>query len=173
MKAIQPISKVLVSLVLALMLMLGAGTAAYAADNPALWKHQVKGDFNAVLASLKAGLEAKQFQITAEENMSKGLENNKKTFGEAKWNTIGFQNITVVHFCSMVFNHEVYNLNMDWAILCPFKAVVYNMKAKPDQITILTIRPTYLMAQDPHKKGKEVGKKIEDRIVTAIKESVN
>jgi len=171
MKAIQPVSRILVSLALALMF--GAGTTAYAADNPALWKHQVKGDFNAVLAGLKAGLEAKQFQITGEEHMSKGLENNKKTFGEDKWNTIGFQNVTVVHFCSMVFNHEVYNLNMDWAILCPFKAVVYNMKAKPEQITILTTRPTYLMAKDAHKKAKEVGKKIEERIVSAIKESVN
>ena len=118
MKTVQPRSKVLVSLALALT-MLGAGTAAYAADNPALWKHQVKGDFNTVLASLKSGLEARQFQITGEENMSKGLENNKKIFGEDKWNTIGFENITVVHFCSLVFNHEVYNLNMDWAIPVP------------------------------------------------------
>ena len=172
MKTVQPRSKVLVSLALALT-MLGAGTASYAAGNPALWKHQVKGDFNTVLASLKSGLEARQIQITGEENMSKGLENNKKIFGEDKWNTIGFQNVTVVHFCSMVFNHEVYNLNMDWAILCPFKAVVYNMKAKPDQINILTTRPTYLMANDPHKKAKEVAKKIEGRIVSAIKESVH
>ena len=144
---------------------------SYSAGNPALWKHQVKGDFNTVLTNLKAGLEA-QFQITGEENMSKGLENNKNIWGENKWNTIGFQNITVVHFCSMVFNHEVYNLNMDWAVLCPFKAVVYNMKAKPDQITIQMIRPTYLVAKDPHKKAREVGKKIEDKIVTAIKEAV-
>lgn len=171
MKTIQPVFRKIASLTLALIL--GTGTTAYAADNPALWKHQVKGDFNAVLASLKAGLESKQFQITGEEHMSKGLENNRKTFGEDKWNTIGFQNVTVVHFCSMVFNHEVYNLNMDWAILCPFKAVVYNMKAKPDQITILTTRPTYLLAKDPHKKAREVGKKIEERIITAIKEAVN
>ena len=171
MKTIQPVFRKIASLTLALML--GTGTTAYAADNPALWKHQVKGDFNAVLASLKAGLESKQFQITGEEHMSKGLENNRKTFGEDKWNTIGFQNVTVVHFCSMVFNHEVYNLNMDWAILCPFKAVVYNMKAKPDQITILTTRPSYLMAKDAHKKAQEVGKKIEERIVSAIKDSTN
>ncbi len=144
---------------------------SYSAENPALWKHQVKGDFNTVLSRLKTGLEA-QFQITSEENMSKGLENNKNIWGENKWNTIGFQNITVVHFCSMVFNHEVYNLNMDWAVLCPFKAVVYNMKAKPDQITIQMIRPTYLVAKDTHKKAKEVGKKIEDKIVTTIKEAV-
>lgn len=150
----------------------GLSAPGYAAENPALWKYQVKGDFNAVLTDLKAGLEAKQFQITAEENMSKGLENNKKIWGENKWNTIGFQNVTVVHFCSLVFNHEVYNINMDWATLCPFKAVVYNMKAKPDQITILMTRPTYLLARDKHPKAKEVSKKIEDRIVTSIKEAV-
>ena len=167
MKTLQSLSNVLVALALAL----GAATAAYAEDNPALWKHQVKGDFKTVLADLKAGLEARQFQITGEENMSKGLENNKKVFGEDKWNTIGFQNVTVVHFCSMVFNQEVYNLNMDLAILCPFKAVVYNMKAKPDQITILTTRPSYLVTKGTDKKAKEVGKKIEERIVTAIKES--
>lgn len=150
----------------------GLSAPGHAAENPALWRYQVKGDFKTVLAGLKAGLEARQFQITGEENMSKGLENNKMVFGEDKWNTIGFQNVTVVHFCSMMFNQEVCNLNMDLAILCPFKAVVYNMKAKPDQITILTTRPTYLVAKGPHKKAREVGKKIEERIVTAIKESV-
>ncbi len=150
----------------------GLSAPGHAAENPALWKYQVKGDFKTVLAGLKVGLEAEQFQITGEENMSKGLENNKKVFGEDKWNTIGFQNVTVVHFCSIVFNQEVYNLSMDLAILCPFKAVVYNMKAKPDQITILTTRPTYLVAKSTDKKAMEVGKKIEDRIVTAIKESV-
>ena len=144
----------------------------YSAENSALWKHRVKGDFNTVLTNLKAGLEAKQFQITAEENMSKGLENNKKVFGENKWNSIGFQNVTVVHFCSLVFNHEVYNINMDYAVLCPFKAVVYNMKVKPDQITIQMTRPTYLVAQYQHPKAKEIGKKIEDKIVAAIKEAV-
>ncbi len=169
MKIVQPICSVLVSLAL----MLGAGTAACAADNPAVWKYEVKGDFNTVLANLKSGLEARQFQITGEENMSKGLEKNKKVFGEDKWNTIGFKDVSVVHFCSLVFNQEVYNINVEWAILCPFKAVVYNMQAKPEQITILTTRPTYLMAKDPHKKAKEVGKKIEDRIVSAIKESVH
>ncbi len=80
MKATHPVFQFLAGLALALML--GAGTAAYAADNPALWKYQVKGDFNTVLASLKTDLEAKQFQITGEENMSKGLENNKKVLGE-------------------------------------------------------------------------------------------
>lgn len=170
MKARLSLTPFLLSLALALAL--ASGTAVQAADNPALWKYQVKGDFNAVLASLKSGLEAKQFQITAEENMSKGLENNKAIFGKDKWNTIGFKNVTVVHFCSMVFNQEVYNLNMDLAILCPFKAVVYNMKAKPDQITIMTIRPSYLVEKDPFKKSAEVGKKIEERIIATIKESV-
>lgn len=145
---------------------------SFSAENSALWKYQVKGDFNTVLTQLKSGLEAHQFQITGEENLSKGLENNKNIWGENKWNTIGFQNVTAVHFCSLVFNQEVYNVNMDWAVLCPFKAVVYNMKAKPGQITIQMTRPTYLMAQDPHPKAKEVGKKIEDRIVAAIKEAV-
>lgn len=168
MKTVQSLFNVLVVLGLAL----GPASTTYAADNPALWKHQVKGNFTTVLADLKTGLEARQFQITGEENMSKGLENNKKVFGENKWNTIGFQNVTVVHFCSIAFNQEVYNLSMDLTILCPFKAVVYNMKAKPDQITILTTRPTYLVAKDPHKKAGEVGKKIEDRIIAAIKESV-
>jgi len=159
-------------LTLAIISFAGLSAPGYAAGNPALWKHQVKGDFNTVLADLKSGLEAKQFQITGEENMSKGLENNKKVFGEDKWNTIGFQNVTVVHFCSMVHNQKMYNLSMDLAILCPYKAVVYNMKAKPDQITILTTRLGYLVAKDPNKKAREHGKEMEDHIVAAIKESV-
>lgn len=143
---------------------------AQARDNPAFWKHEVKGDYATVLAGVKSSLEASQFMITGEENLSKGLENNKAVFGEDKWNTIGFQNATAVHFCSLVFNHEVFNLNMEWSVLCPFKAVVYNMKREPNKITILMVRPTYLLKQDPHRKAGAIGKKIEDRIVAAIKE---
>lgn len=141
-----------------------------AADNPALWKHEVKGDFAKVLAGVKAGLEEKQFQILSEENLSRGLENNAAVFGEDKWNTIGFQNATSVSFCSLTFNQQVFNLNMDWAILCPFKIVLYNMKKNPERVTILLTRPTWILAKDSHKKAAEVGKAIEGRITAAIRE---
>jgi len=159
---------------LALMLsgMAGLAPAARAADNPAFVKLQAKGDFNAVLSSVKTALEAKQFMITGEENLAKGLENNKKVFGEDKWNTIGFQNATAVHFCSLAFNQEVFNQTMDWSVLCPFKVVLYNMKAKPDEIHIITVRPAYLLEKDPHKKARETGKKIEERIMSALKEGI-
>jgi uncharacterized protein (DUF302 family) len=159
-------------LALALSGVTGLSAVAHAADNPAFLKLQAKGEFNAVLGSVKTALEAKQFLITGEENLAKGLENNKKIFGEDKWNTIGFQNATAVHFCSLAFNQEVFNMTMDWSVLCPFKVVLYSMKAKPDEIHIITVRPTYLLAKDPHKKAKEVGKKMEDRIVSALKEGM-
>jgi uncharacterized protein (DUF302 family) len=144
--------------------------STFAADNPAFLKLQAKGDFNAVLASVKTALEAKQFMITGEENLAKGLENNKKIFGEDKWNTIGFQNATAVHFCSLAFNQEVFNMTMDWSVLCPFKVVLYTMKAKPDEVHLITVRPTYLLEKDPNKKAGKTGKKIEDRILEALKE---
>jgi uncharacterized protein (DUF302 family) len=143
---------------------------ARAANSPALWKYEVKGDFPAVLAGIKAELEAKQFMITGEENLAKGLENNKNVFGDNQWNTIGFDNVTAVHFCSLVFNQEVFNINMDWSVLCPFKAVIYNMKGKPGHVTVIMTRPTYLLAPYPHKKAKEIGAKIERRITEAIKQ---
>jgi uncharacterized protein (DUF302 family) len=142
----------------------------WAADNPALWKYEVKGDYSTVLAGIKAELEAKQFMITGEENLAKGLENNKNVFGDNQWNTIGFDNVTAVHFCSLVFNQEVFNINMDWSVLCPFKAVIYNMKGKPGQVTVIMTRPTYLLAPYPHKRAKEIGAKIERRITEAIKQ---
>jgi len=147
--------------------------AARAADNPAFLKLQAKGDFNAVLSSVKTAIEAKQFHITGEENLAKGLENNKKIFGEDKWNTIGFKEATAVHFCSLAFNQEVFNLTMDWSVLCPFKVVLYSMKAKPDEIHLITLRPTYLLAKDPHRKAGEIGKKIEERILGALKEGID
>ncbi|HSF47184.1 MAG TPA: DUF302 domain-containing protein [Burkholderiales bacterium] len=163
----------LVASILGLFVIAGLSSPeAYAADNPAFWKHQVKRDFSRVLSDLKSGLEAKQFMITGEEDLAKGLENNKSIFGENKWNTIGFKNATAVHFCSLVFNQEVFNLNMDWSVLCPFKLVAYSMKDKPDSVTIVMVRPSYIMAKDPHAKAKEIGKRIEERIVSAIKESL-
>lgn len=141
-----------------------------AAENPAFWKHQVKGEFATVLANLKTSLEAKQFLVTGEENLAKGLENNKKIFGEDKWNTIGFKDATSVHFCSLVFNQEVFNLTMDWSILCPFKVTVYTMKNKPGVVNIITVRPTYLLAKDTHPKAKEIGSKMEKRIIEALRE---
>ncbi|OGI50537.1 MAG: hypothetical protein A3E57_09320 [Candidatus Muproteobacteria bacterium RIFCSPHIGHO2_12_FULL_60_33] len=151
----------------------GASITARAAENPAFLKFQAKGDFTEVVAHLKHGLEAAQFQITAEENLSKGLEKNMHLFPEGKWNTIGFDNVTAIHFCSLVFNQEAFNINLDWSILCPFKLVAYTTKKAPKDVTLVMIRPTYILAKDTHKKAKEVGRKIEDRIVAAIKEGLS
>jgi uncharacterized protein (DUF302 family) len=157
------------SLVLALA---GLPRDGHAEDNPALWKVQVSGNYADVLAGVKRGIEAGQFQLTGEENLSKGIETNKDIFPEGKWNTIGFDRVTAVHFCSIVFNQEVFNMNMDWSILCPFKVVLYTMKASPNTVTVEFVRPTYLLAQDPHPGAHEVGKKIEDRIVAAIRDGL-
>lgn len=144
-----------------------------AEENPALWKHKVKGDFATVLSNIKAGLEADQFLITGEENLSKGLENNKQIFGDDKWNTIGFDNVTAIHFCSVVFNQEVFNIKLDWSILCPFKVVAYTKKSAPQEVTIITVRPSYLLKQDRHKKAKEIGKRMDQRIISAIKAGIS
>jgi hypothetical protein len=71
-----------------------------------------------------------------------------------------------------VFNQEVFNADLDWSILCPFKLVAYTTKKDPKSVTIIMVRPTYLLERDTNKKAKEVGKKIEDRIVTAIREEL-
>ena len=145
---------------------------AYAAKNPALWKYKVKGDFTTVVENLKSGLESSQFIITDEEQLSKGLENNKSLLGgETKWNTIGFDNVISINFCSIVFNHEVFNVDMDMSFLCPFKVVLYNMKKSPKDITIITVKPTYLLKHS-RARNKKIGKKIERRIIDAIKSGV-
>jgi uncharacterized protein (DUF302 family) len=141
-------------------------------ENPAFWKHAVKGDFADVLARLKTGLQVAQFQLTGEENLAQGLANNRHLFPDGQWNSIGFDNVTALHFCSVVFNQQVFNIKVDWSILCPFKLVAYSMKAAPDEVTIVTVRPTYLLANDPHPRAKEIGKSIEDRIVAAIREGL-
>jgi uncharacterized protein (DUF302 family) len=145
----------------------------WAADNPAFWKYQAKGDFAEVLSHLKHGLEAAQFQITQEENLSKGLENNKHLFPEGKWNTIGFDNVTSVHFCSIVFNQEVFNIDLDWSIFCPFKLVAYTTTKAPKDVTIVLIKPTYILEKDMNKKARDVAQRIENRIIDAIKEGLS
>lgn len=165
----RTVSQWFLSVVLGVLLAL---PVAATADNPAFWKTQAKGDFNEVLNSVRQSLMAAQFQITGEENLSKGLENNKHLFPAGKWNTIGFDNVTAVHFCSIVFNQEVFNVNLDWSILCPFKLVAYTTKKAPKDVNIVMVRPTYIMEKDANRKAREVGKKIEDRIVAAIKEGL-
>ncbi len=150
-----------------------AQVVAPAGENPAYWKYQVKGEFDQVLSNLKTGLETAQFLITDEENLAKGLENNKHMLGgEEKWNTIGFDRATAVLFCSIVFNHEVFNIDMDWSILCPFKVVAYTMKSDPKNVTLITVRPTFLLKDDPRPQAKDVGQRIEKRIVDGIKKGV-
>lgn len=143
---------------------------ARSAENPALWKASVRGDHARVLAAVRAGLEAHQFQILGEDNLSRGLENNLEIFGAQRWNTIGFGNVTAVHFCSLAFNQQVFNINMDWAILCPFKVVVFNMKATPDRIELMLLRPGWILSADPHPDARRIGALIEQRIVEALKE---
>lgn len=141
-------------------------------ENPVLWKHAVKGNFADVLARIKTGLQVAQFQLTGEEDLAKGLANNRHLFPNGEWNSIGFDNVTALHFCSVVFNQQVFNIKLDWSVLCPFKLVAYSMKAAPDEVTIVTVRPTYLLANDPHPRAKEIGRSIEDRIVAAIREGL-
>lgn len=161
------------SLYLAMLVVIAAPASIDASENPALWKYEVEGNFASMMEALKSGLEASQFNITGEENLSKALEKNKQIFGENKWNTIGFQDATAIHFCSLVFNQEVFNMNMDWSILCPFKVVAYTMKETPNKVTILLTRPRYLLEKDPDKRAKEMGGRIEDRIIGAIEEALS
>jgi uncharacterized protein (DUF302 family) len=144
--------------------------SAPSAENPALWKLHVKGDFAKILSGVKNELQAAQFQMTGEENLSLGLEKNKHLFANEEWNTIGFENVTALHFCSVVFNQEVFNVKMDWSVLCPFKLVMYTMKTAPEDVTIVMVRPTYLLANDPHPRAHEIGRVIEDRITNAIRD---
>ena len=147
-------------------------TPAVADKAPAFWKMNTTGDFDTVVSNLKSGLEAAQFLLTDEEDLAKGLENNKHMLGgEYKWNTIGFKRVTAVHFCSVVFNHEAFNIDMDLSVLCPFKVVAYSMKESPNTVTIITVKPTHLVKGGSY-KAKKLGKKIEKRILDAIKAGV-
>jgi uncharacterized protein (DUF302 family) len=152
-------------------ILLGASAAVRADENPAVWKREVKGRFDVVLEDVKSALEAYQFTIVSEDNLARALAKNRHVFGE-RWNTIGFQEATAVNFCSLVFNQQVFNLNMDYSILCPFKVVLYSMDKTPDRVTIITVRPTYLLAHFPDPSAKEIAAKIESRIVAAITEAV-
>lgn len=144
-----------------------------AADNPALIKFQAKGGFEDVLHRVKAGLEEKQFLISHEDNLAKALENNKHLFLGGQWNKSGFQNAVAVHFCSLTFNQEVFNTNMDWSVLCPFKVVLYNMKANPELIYIVMTRPSLIFTQDSDPRGQSIGRRIDERITSAIRDGVN
>lgn len=74
---------------------------------------------------------------------------------------------------SVVVNQEVFNIKLDWSILCPFKVVAYTMKAAPQEVTIITVRPSYLLKQDRHKKAEKIGKRMGQRIINAIKAGVS
>jgi uncharacterized protein (DUF302 family) len=163
--------RVLAAMALAGMALPAAPAAA--ADNPALIKYQARGAYDDVLHRVKAGLEEKQFLISHEDNLAKALEANKHIFLGEQWNTLGFKNAVAVHFCSLTFNQEVFNTNMDWSVLCPFKVVVYNMKANPELVYIVMTRPSYIFTQDADPRALEIGRRIDERITSAIREGVN
>jgi uncharacterized protein (DUF302 family) len=141
-------------------------------ENPAFWRHQVQGDFHVLVQHLKHGLETRNFIITGEDNLALGLENNRHLFPPGQWNTIGFENAVAIHFCSLILNQEVFNTSMDWGILCPFKVFVYNMKASPQDITIIALRVTHLLRQDPHPRAREMARKIDARVLDALREAL-
>lgn len=146
---------------------------AAASDSPALWRYQVKGEFDVVLNNLRSGLERAQFLISTEEDLAKGLANNRHLLGgELKWNVIGFERVTAVHFCSILFNHEVFNTDLDWSVLCPFKVVAYTLREFPGVVHIVTVRPTYLIRDERNRQMRALGAKVERRIVEAIKAGI-
>jgi uncharacterized protein (DUF302 family) len=157
---------------LLLAVMLGSSVAVQADENPAVLKWEVKGRFDAVLEDVKSGLGANQFTIESEHNLARALARNRHVFAEGQWNTIGFREATALSFCSVVFNQKVFNLNMDYSILCPFKVVLYSMDKTPNKVTIIMVRPTYLLAHFPDPSAEEIANKIEHRIVAAIREAI-
>lgn len=166
---IAALFKLFILINLLILALLSMPERASANGNPVIWKHQATGDFASVVDKIKTGLEGAQFLISSEEDLAKGLENNKHILGgEKNWNTIGFAQATSIHFCSIVFNHEAFNIDMDLSYLCPFKVVAYSMKKSPQMVNIITLRPTYLLRKDKRKKVRELGKKIEKRITGAI-----
>lgn len=157
--------------ILATLFLCLAAVPASATDtkNPAFWKHHVTGDYAETLDSLRTGLEAHQFTITGENDLSGALERNKEALGMDKWNTIGFENVRAISFCSVLFNLNSINTDIDLAILCPFKLVIYNTRQAPREITVITVRPSYLVQHESSAKAKEMGEQMEQRIITAIK----
>ncbi len=150
-----------------------AAPAAAASDSPALWRYQTKGEYDAVLSNLKSGLERAQFLISNEEDLAKGLENNRHLRGgELKWNVIGFERVTAVHFCSILFSHEVFSTGLDRSLSRPFKVVAYNLKESPNIVHIVTVRPTYLLKDERSEKTRELGTKVGRRTVDAIKATI-
>jgi uncharacterized protein (DUF302 family) len=158
---------------LLLAILLGSSVAIQADENPSVWKREVKGRYDVVLEDVKSALEANQFTIVSEDNLARALAKNRDIFGEGKWNTIGFREATAVNFCSVVFNQQVFNLNMDYSILCPFKVVLYSMDKTPDMVTIITVRPTYLLAHFPDPSAEQLANKIENRITAALTEAIH
>ncbi len=159
--------------VLAAAMLLSTPGAASAEDcNPAIWKLEIKDNYAALLEDVKAGLEAQQFSIISEDDLAGALATNREILGMDAWNTIGFQEARAVHFCSLLFNQEVLNLDMDYSILCPFKVVLYSMQDDPEKVTIIMVRPSYLLAYFDDPNARAVGKKIEERIMAAIMEAI-
>jgi len=148
-----------------------AGKVAAGSDcNPAIWKRVVKDNYAALLEDVKSNLEVHQFTIVGEHDLAKALATNREVLGKDEWNTVGFSEATALHFCSLVFNKEVFNKNMDYSILCPFKVVLYSMEDSPEMVTVIMVRPTYLLAHYNDPTAYEVGRKIESRILSAIEE---
>ena len=54
-----------------------------------------------------------------------------------------------------------------------FKLVAYSMKKTPKDVTIVIQRPSYALDKDPHPRAREIGKKVDERIMSAIKEGVS
>lgn len=172
-KNIAALFKLFILVNLLILALLSMPEHASAAENSVIWKQQASGDFAGVVDKIKSGLEGAQFLISSEEDLAKGLENNKHILGgDQNWNTIGFARATAIHFCSIVFNHEAFNIDMDLSYLCPFKVVVYSMKKSPQDISIITLRPTYLLKDDPRQKVRELGQKIEKRITDAVMDGI-
>ncbi|MGD2083059.1 MAG: DUF302 domain-containing protein [Chromatiales bacterium] len=159
---------------LAAAMLLTAPLPAVAEDdaNPAIWKMEVQDNYAALLEDVKSGLEAQQFTVLYVSDLAGALATNREVLGVDKWNTIGFDQAQAVQFCSLLFNQEVLNLNMDYSVLCPFKVVLYSMQDKPDMVTILMVRPTYVLAHYKDPSAAEIGKRIEDRIIAALKEAM-
>ncbi|MDH5633934.1 MAG: hypothetical protein OEZ10_13225 [Gammaproteobacteria bacterium] len=110
--------------------------------------------------------------ITDAENLPRGTgEQQAPARRRGKRNTVGFEQVTPLNFCSFALYHEAFNTGMNLSNLRPFRLVIYGMGKNPEKITIITVRAPVLMKRDKA-KNQRVARQAKERIIKAITDGV-
>ncbi len=130
---------------------------AYKEDpEPYLWVKKVRGDFEEVIADIKAVLASRNFPVT---NIRDYKESFGRRFEQLGKGRLPFKEYRIVEFCNVMLAIRALQTELRMGIFLPCRLVVY-APLDSDEITVIAVNPHFMPVVTDNPELKPVVREI-------------